>query len=113
MKIYSLLGWLSLMVVASYAMFHISYEVEKVENELRSLNRQTLVEQEAIHVLKAEWSHVNRPENLRELSNELLPHMQPPAISQIVTFDQIPHRKNENSEEESVMPASVSIARHQ
>lgn len=112
MKIYSLLGWLSLMVVASYAMFHISYEVEQVENELRSLNRQTLVEQEAIHVLKAEWSHVNRPENLRELSNELLPNMQPPAINQILTFDQIPYRKEENTDEESVMPASISIARH-
>jgi len=107
MKPYTLLGWLSLIVVASYAMFHISYEVEQVEQELRTLNRQTLVEQEAIHVLKAEWSHVNRPENLLELSNELLPNMQPPAINQIVTFDQIPHR-----EEETVMPASVDIARH-
>lgn len=112
MKIYSLLGWLSLMVVASYAMFHISYEVEQVENELRTLNRKTLVEQEAIHVLKAEWSHVNRPENLLELSNELLPHMQPPVISQIVTFDQIPHRKDGPEKEETVIPASVSIARH-
>ena len=83
MKPYSLLGWLSLIVVASYAMFHISYEVEQVENELYGVNRQTLAEQEAIHVLRAEWSHVNRPENLRELSRELLPNLQPPTIDQI------------------------------
>jgi hypothetical protein len=106
MKIYSLLGWLSLIVVASYAMFHISYEVEQVENELRALNRQTLAEQESIHVLKAEWSHVNRPENLRELSSELLPHMQAPAAKQIVTFDQLPHR-----DAETVVPAAVDVAR--
>jgi hypothetical protein len=106
MKTYSLLGWLSLIVAASYAMFHISYEVEQVETELRALNRQTLSEHEAIHVLKAEWSHLNRPENLRELSRELLPHMQPPTVSQIVTFDQLPHR-----DDETVLPASVNIAR--
>jgi hypothetical protein len=108
MKIYSLLGWLSLIIVASYAMFHISYEVEQVESELQALNRQTLDEQEAIHVLKAEWSHLNRPEYLRELSRELMPHMQPPAINQIGTLDQLPQR-----DEEGVLPASIgAVARH-
>ena len=97
MRIYSLLGWLSLIVAASYAMFHISYEVEQVENELRGLNRQTLAEQETIHVLKAEWSHLNRPEYLRELSRDLLPHMQDPAINQIGTLDQIPERDDGTS----------------
>ena len=92
MRIYTLLGWLSLIVVASYAMFHISYEVEKVEGELRSLNRQTLTEQEGIHVLKAEWSHLNRPEYLRELSHDLLPNMQNPTVAQIGTLDQLPER---------------------
>jgi hypothetical protein len=108
MKIYALLGWLSLIVVASYAMFHISYEVEQVENELQALNRQTLEEQEAIHVLRAEWSHVNRPENLRELSRELLPHLQSPAVNQIGTLDQLPLRDGE-----TVLPASIgAMASH-
>lgn len=94
MRIYSLLGWLSLIIAASYAMFHISYEVEQVENELRALNHQTLAEQEAIHVLKAEWSHLNRPEYLGELARDMLPHMQDPAIGQIGTLDQVPEREN-------------------
>jgi len=105
MRIYTLLGWLSLIIVASYAMFHISYEVEQVENELRSLNRQTLTEQEAIHVLKAEWSHLNRPEYLRELSRDVLPHMQDPSIAQIGTLDQIPERNNDTP-----APTSVNVA---
>jgi cell division protein FtsL len=103
MKIYSILGWLSLIVVASYAMFHISYEVEKVESKLQVLNRQSLSEQEGIHVLKAEWSHLNRPENLRVLSQELLPHMRPPAINQIGTLDQLPEREGDGDH-----PASVA-----
>ncbi len=105
MKTYSLLGWVSLIVLASYAMFHISYEVEQVENELYSLNRQTLEEQEALHVLRAEWSHLNRPENLRELSRELLPHLQPPGIDQIGTLQDLPRR-----EEDGVLPASLAQA---
>ena len=107
MKTYSLLGWLTLIVVASYAMFHISYQVEQVESELYALNRQTLQEQEAIHVLRAEWSHLNRPENLRELSKELLPNLQPPEIDQIGSLQELPRR-----EEEGVLPASLgSVAR--
>jgi cell division protein FtsL len=102
MKIYSLLGWLSLIVMASYAMFHISYEVEQVETELRSLDRQTLTEQETIHVLKAEWSHLNRPEYLRELSRDLLPNMQDPTIGQIGTLDQIPEREDETKAQASL-----------
>jgi hypothetical protein len=103
MKLYSLLGWLSLIVVASYAMFHISYEVEQVENELYAVNRQTLEEQEAIHVLRAEWSHVNRPENLRELSRELLPNLQPPGVNQIGSLQDLPRR-----DEEGILPASLA-----
>ena len=107
MRIYSLLGWLSLIVVASYAMFHISYEVEQVENELRGLNRQTLAEQETIHVLKAEWSHLNRPEYLRELSRDLLPNMQDPTISQIGTLDQIPERN-----QDAAAQVSLDVVHH-
>jgi cell division protein FtsL len=102
MRIYTLLGWLSLIVVASYAMFHISYEVEQVEGELRALNRQTLTEQEAIHVLKAEWSHLNRPEYLRELSGDLLPNMQDPTVAQIGTLDQIPERSADTTAQVSL-----------
>lgn len=108
MKTYTLLGWLSLIVVASYAMFHISYEVEQVENELYAVNRQALEAQEAIHVLRAEWSHLNRPENLRELSQELLPNLQPPGINQIGSLEALPHR-----EEEGFLPASLAKATRQ
>ena len=108
MKTYTLLGWLSLIVVASYAMFHVSYEVEQLENELYAVNRQTLEEHDAIHVLRAEWSHLNRPEYLRDLSRELLPHLQPPGIDQIGSLQQLPHR-----DEDGVLPASIgAVARH-
>lgn len=107
MKTYAILGWLFLITTAGYAMFHVSFEVEKLELELSEINRAALDEQEAIHVLRAEWSYLNRPDRLSELSRELLPHLQPPSIQQIMTVDQLPLR-----DAEEAVPASVELASH-
>ena len=106
MKTYGILGWLALIVIAGYAMFHMSFEVEKLELELSELNRKALSEQEAIHVLRAEWSYLNRPDRLSELSRELLPNLQPPTIQQIMSVGEIPERP-----EQQVVPASLEQAR--
>ena len=106
MRTYGILSWLALIVIAGYAMFHMSFEVEKLELQLSDLNRKALNEQEAIHVLRAEWSYLNRPDRLSELSRELLPNLQPPTIRQIMSVGQIPERT-----EQQVVPASLEQAR--
>ena len=106
MKTYGILGWSALIVIAGYAMFHMSFEVDKLEMELSTLNRQALNEQEAIHVLRAEWSYLNRPDRLSDLSNELLPNLQPPAIQQIMSVEEIPERGGGH-----VVPASLEQTR--
>ena len=106
MRTYGILGWMALIVIAGYAMFHMSFEVEKLELQLSDLNRSALSEQEAIHVLRAEWSYLNRPDRLSELSRELLPNLQPPTVRQIMSVGQIPARP-----EQQVVPASLEPAR--
>ncbi|MDA0704144.1 MAG: hypothetical protein O3A96_13080 [Proteobacteria bacterium] len=54
-------------------LFHLTHEVRELEDELARLNRDILAEQEATHVLKAEWSYLNRPDRLEELN---LRHLQ-------------------------------------
>ena len=104
MKTYAIFGWFLLIVVAGYAMFRVGFEVEQLEDQISKLNRQALQEQEAIHVLRAEWSYLNRPERLSELSRDLLPRLRPPAINQITTIDQLQER-----ESDSVLPAAVKL----
>ena len=104
MRTYAIFGWFLLIVVAGYAMFRVSFEVEKLEDQISELNREALQEQEAIHVLRAEWSYLNRPERLSELSRDLLPRLQPPAINQITTIDELPER-----EADRVLPAAVKL----
>jgi len=90
MKTYILIGWLGLVASAAYAMFHVGFEVERLESRLVALDEKTAAEREAIHVLRAEWSYLNRPERLAKLSQELLPHLHPPAADQLRAIDDLP-----------------------
>jgi cell division protein FtsL len=56
----------------SLALFSVKYQVQDLEGELVDLNRSIKVEQQAIRVLKAEWSHLNNPERLRGLAERHL-----------------------------------------
>ena len=109
MRTYAIAGWLLLIMVAGYAMFRVSFEVELLEDRVSELNRQALQEQEAIHVLRAEWSYLNRPERLSRLANDLLPKLQPPAHNQITTIDRIPT----GEETDNVLPAAVNLTQSQ
>ncbi|MDH3701729.1 MAG: hypothetical protein OEU46_10465 [Alphaproteobacteria bacterium] len=102
MKSYALLCWFLLITAAGYAMFHVSFQVEELEQELSDLNRTALNEQEAIHVLRAEWSYLSRPDRISELAKELLPSLRPPAVSQIQTVEQLPEKGAD-----SVIPAAM------
>ena len=96
-KIATIAVWFTLAAGAVAAMFHITFEVEKLESRLHQVNREIVREQEAIHVLQAEWSYLNRPSRLETLSQELLPNLSPVAAAQFTTFARLPKR-NENGE---------------
>lgn len=90
MKPYILLGWFGLMATAAYAMFHVGFEVERLEMRIAALDQKSAAERETLHVLRAEWSYLNRPDRLAKLSEELLPHLQPPTARQLRAIDQLP-----------------------
>jgi len=81
--------WLLLVLAASGGLYHIKHMVQGLEQELEELNRAVLREQEAIHVLKAEWSYLNRPEVLAELAAEHL-DLGPIPAGRIATVDSLP-----------------------
>lgn len=51
-------------------MFVMKNQVQNLENELASINRNIEEDVKTIHILKAEWSHLNNPSRLRALGNE-------------------------------------------
>ena len=92
MKLIAIAIWTVLAGAAVLAMFRISFEVEKLEARLQDLNSQIAREQEAIHVLQAEWSYLNRPQRIEDLAQELLPALKPVSPDQYVTFARLPRR---------------------
>ena len=60
--------WLGLAGLASGALFHTSYQVQGLGDDLAGLNRAIVQEQEAIQILKAEWSYMNDPNRIEEMA---------------------------------------------
>jgi hypothetical protein len=85
------LVWLSLAVVAGVGLFHVAYRVQSLEEELARVNRDILREQETIHVLRAEWSYLNEPRRLAELSRRHLT-LAPLAATQMMRIEDLPLR---------------------
>lgn len=65
---------ITLLVAAmmSVALFFLKYEVNGLESELGELNRGIVSDRESIHVLQAEWSHLNNIQRLKALAERHL-----------------------------------------
>ena len=50
------------------ALFVVKYQVQDLEDTLTQINREIASNRQAVHVLKAEWSHLNEPNRLRFLA---------------------------------------------
>jgi len=102
MRILAVFVWLFLATATGYALFHVTFQVEALESRLTELNKQILKEQEAVHVLKAEWSYLNRPARVARLVDDLMPSMDELRAAQIVRWTEIPERL-----EPGMMPGTV------
>ena len=71
-----------MVAVMGVALFYLKHEVTNLENELKKLNRSIIAEREAVHVLKAEWSHLNDLNRLKDLSKRHL-ELRPTAPAQL------------------------------
>lgn len=73
----------------SLALFMISYQVQDLESQLDAINRDIARDSRAMHVLQAEWAHLNDPERLRVLADRYL-GLAPVATSQLGRVEDIP-----------------------
>jgi cell division protein FtsL len=83
--------WFGLAVGLGAGLFYVKHEVQLLEEELQRLDRKILADQEAIHVLRAEWTYLNQPQRLAALSRRYL-ELAPPTTAQITTIDDLPLR---------------------
>jgi cell division protein FtsL len=84
--------WSLLAALVGFGLFHVKYQVQKLEDQLARLNRDIVREQEQIHVLRAEATYLNRPERIEQLTQKYLSNLAPPKPNQMSTIAQLPMR---------------------
>lgn len=81
--------WVTLTCLVGFGMFVMKNQVQTLESELNRINRSIQDDIKSIHVLKAEWSHLNSPSRLRQLAGKhiFLNQVRP---EQIINYSALP-----------------------
>ncbi|MBP3546742.1 MAG: hypothetical protein J6K16_06410 [Alphaproteobacteria bacterium] len=89
-----------LVIFVAFAMFGnfiIKNSVESLEKELKSINESINNDVKSIHILKAEWSHLNSPERLRRLAAKHI-ELEPAKAEQIINYAALPFEYEDNAD---------------
>lgn len=81
--------WVTLTCLVGFGMFVMKNQVQNLENELARINRNIQEDVKTIHVLKAEWSHLNSPARLRKLAIKHI-SLNPVQAEQIINYSALP-----------------------
>jgi cell division protein FtsL len=76
------------LVALAYVIYEGKYEARALDEDIRSLREDIETEQDAVAVLRAEWSLLNRPERIERLAAKHL-KLSPAKPQQLVTLDNV------------------------
>lgn len=81
--------WIAIPCLLGFGSLVMKNKVQDLEHELSAINKDIQNDVKSIHVLKAEWSHLNNPERLRELASK---HISLEALKpeQIINYSALP-----------------------
>lgn len=91
MSRFVVLFMLLLVLGIAAGVYYGKYTVEQMQQNNRSLRAAIAKQDEAIAILQVEWSYLNRPARLEELSSEFL-NLRPIEAGQIVQMASLPPR---------------------
>ena len=97
------------LVALAYVNYQVKYEARGLDEEILSLNKKIEDERDAIALLRAEWSLLNRPERIERLAEKHL-KLGGTQPQQLLTLDTVSDRDFERpplEAEESAKPITV------
>lgn len=83
-------------------MFVLKNQVQSLEGELNRINTSIQEDVKSIHVLKAEWSHLNSPQRLRNLASKHI-YLNPARAEQIINYSELPFSYEGNSSDRRLL----------
>ena len=87
------------LVALAYVIYQVKYEARALDEEIASLDKEIDTERDALAVLRAEWSLLNRPERIERLAAEISEARSSPAP---------PARHGRQRERIAISPVSAS-----
>ena len=81
--------WVTLTCLVGFGMFVMKNQVQTLENRLVSINKGIEDDIKTIHILQAEWSHLNSPSRLRKLAEKHI-SLNPVRAEQIINYSALP-----------------------
>ena len=109
-KTAALVLWAALPCLLGFGILVMKNQVQNLEKELVSINRDIQDDIKTIHVLKAEWSHLNSPARLRKLALKHI-SLNPIKAEQISNYSALPF-EYENNDASRRLLAQKNIADH-
>src|SRR6476659_4476414 len=76
------------LVVLAYVIYQVKYDTRSLDVDIASLSKDIEAERDAVAVLRAEWSLLNRPERIERLAEKHL-KLAPTRPQQLVTLDTV------------------------
>jgi cell division protein FtsL len=83
-----LLFWSVAAVATAVGLFTVKYKVQDLEERIDRTNQKIIESQQATHILKIEWAHLNEAERIERLAQKYL-QLQQASISQVVRLDSL------------------------
>ncbi len=99
-KLATIALWISLPCLIGFGSLVMKNTVHELEGQLNTINRGIQDDIKTIHVLKAEWSHLNTPSRLRQLVAKHI-SLNPVQAEQIINYSALPF-SYENGESRKV-----------
>lgn len=94
------------LVALAYVIYQVKYEARGLDAEIASLGKRIDEERDALAVLRAEWSLLNRPERIERLAQKYL-KLAPAKPSQLLTVNTVSDRDFERARTEIAAPAAA------
>ncbi len=96
------------LVALAYVIYQVKYESRGLDAEIASIGKRIDEERDAIAVLRAEWSLLNRPERIERLAHKYL-KLAPAKPAQLLTVDAVSDRDFDRTRAEIAAAAPPSV----
>jgi cell division protein FtsL len=72
MKRHLIMTHIIILALVIIGLFQVKHKVQNLRKDLAEINRELAANQDAIHVLGAEWAYLNEPARIKKLSDKYL-----------------------------------------